>query len=102
MRICGNNLLSLHHQNKLTMKLLLCKECSDVFSITFDDKKCGCGKTTGKYLDNINATYSGPAVPLGFNNRTLISSVIEFEKTGEGRDFTAFVIGSDCKTFVKK
>lgn len=84
------------------MKLLLCIECSDVFSLTYDEKKCGCGKTSGKYVDKLNATYSGSAIPLGFNNRSLIDSVVEYHKTGKGIDFTAFVIGSDCRTFIKK
>jgi len=83
------------------MKLLICKECTDVFGLTFTDKRCECGKTTGKYINNINATYSGPGIPIGFNNNTLIKSVQEFEKSGKGIDFTAFVIGKESKTFIK-
>lgn len=83
------------------MKLLLCKYCSDVISLTYETRKCMCGCTEGKYIDKLNAEYSGPAIPMGFNNKTLIAAAIEYEKTGQGIDFTAFVIGSDCKTLVK-
>ena len=61
---------------------------------------CECGKVGGKYIDNLNAIYFGkPAVPIGFNNTTLVNAVHKQPKSGMGSDFSAFVIPKDCKTF---
>lgn len=82
------------------MKLILCKECQDVVRLMPEKRSCKCGKCSGKYVDSINAIYSGElAVPLGFNNRILVNSVNKFTLSGFGLDFTAFVISSDCNTF---
>ncbi len=37
------------------MKLLYCEHCGDMFNLTGKMKKCSCGKTFGKYTDDINA-----------------------------------------------
>lgn len=63
------------------MKLIFCKECSDVralskLSVTF----CGCGNSFGTYLDNSNAVIGGEAYLIGILNINLsigISSVDE-------------------------
>jgi hypothetical protein len=53
------------------MKLLVCKECSDIFNLTFKPKCCGCGKSEGRYLDELNAEISGPCQPIGFSNSSI-------------------------------
>lgn len=50
------------------MKLLYCLDCGDLFNLTSKDKACGCGKTKGKYIDNLNAEYEGNAQPIGIAN----------------------------------
>ena len=86
------------------MKLLFCRECEDIFNLSFREKNCSCGKTKGKYLDNLNATYSGPAVPLGFSNLTFAQAIRRHSKKKliHGDNFTAFVIPKDCLTFKKE
>ena len=85
------------------MKLLFCKECNSIFNLTIAEKTCECGKTKGKYVDNLNAEYSGPGIPLGFSNNSLIRAIKiqemlnELEKDNpkvccKGEEFTAFTI----------
>jgi hypothetical protein len=52
------------------MKLLMCLDCGDIFNLTYKDKSCGCGKTHGRYIDSLNAEYSGHAQAIGFNNKS--------------------------------
>lgn len=73
----------------------------DAFNLKMDEKRCSCGKTRGKYLDEIQAVFSGPAIPLGFANSSLIKAVKNQPLEGQGEAFTAFVIPKKCDTFVK-
>jgi hypothetical protein len=74
-----------------------------VFNLSLDkEKSCSCGKTKGKYVDNLNAEYSGDGVPIGFRNGEFIKSVVKQHKYGFGDDFAAFTIRRECPTFVKK
>ena len=95
------------------MKLLLCKECVSVFNLTFKEKTCECGKTKGKYLDKLNAEYSGPGVPIGFSNKSFIDAIRiqEFfndkEKDNKdvccrGEEFDSFVIPDWATSISKK
>jgi hypothetical protein len=84
------------------MKLLLCLNCNDLFNLDFDEKSCKCSFTKGKYIDQLNAIYSGnSAVPLGFSNPSLSNAIRNQPKEGLGEEFTAFVIPENCETFVK-
>lgn len=85
------------------MKLLLCKNCGDVFSIsTQKEKTCSCGKTTGMYTDNLNAWYTGDfAVPIGFANTDFNFALRVQPQSGIGQTFTAFIIPKVCETFKK-
>lgn len=85
------------------MKLILCNECSDVFSLKMEEKRCTCGKSHGRYVDNLNAEIGGPCTPLGFANwsfkRALQMQRIEDKhQVGmepsccKGVEFDAFVI----------
>jgi len=84
------------------MKLLFCKNCNDVFRIQVERERiCQCGKTRGQYHDDDwNAWYKGKeAIPLGFANSTFVSALANQPETGWGKEFTAFVIQRECKTF---
>ncbi|MCM3031397.1 hypothetical protein [Niallia sp. MER 6] len=83
------------------MKLLLCKKCNHIFSLTLQERLCECKATKGRYIDEQNAVYSGKyAVPLGFTNTSLLSAIKNQPQSGSGELFTAFVIPRDCSTFL--
>lgn len=82
------------------MKLIFCKECTDVVRLTTAMvKSCDCGKSSGQYVDHINAWYKGPCMPLGFNNASFSKVLKNPPLTGWGKPFDAFVIEKDCPTF---
>lgn len=85
------------------MKLLLCLNCNDVFSLGLELKKCRCGETKGQYIDIVNAIYEGNnATPIGISNISLKEAVLNQPDRGMGKEFTAFTIPRDCPTFIKK
>ena len=97
--------MELRHNRKddYTVKLLMCKYCGDIFSLDFKEKECKCKAVKGKYLDNLNAEYSGDnAIPLGFANRSLAEAIKNQPEDGVGHTFNAFVIPKECETFIKK
>jgi hypothetical protein len=84
------------------MRLLYCKECEDIFNLTQELKRCSCGNTSGKYVDNLNAVYSGNnAITLGFHKDLFDRAVRKQPQEGWGLNFEAFVIPKLCKTFKK-
>jgi hypothetical protein len=84
------------------MKLVLCTDCQDIIRLVKETRTCMCGRVSGYYVDDLHAEYTGDsAIPLGFNNRSLVRAVVERPKTGMGRDFIAFVIAEECETFKK-
>ena len=84
------------------MKLIYCKKCHDVVSMRYQERSCFCGKSKGKYLDNLNAEFSGPVIPLGFHNKYFHEALKNQPDANWGKQFTAFVIEKDCPTFKKK
>ena len=84
------------------MKLIYCEKCGDVISMRFEERSCFCGASKGRYLDSLNAEYSGPAKPLGFHNTHFKSALKNQPEKSWGVEFTAFVIEKDCLTFKKK
>ncbi|MDQ0246508.1 hypothetical protein J2S09_004112 [Bacillus fengqiuensis] len=84
------------------MKLLLCTNCTDIFSLDLYEKTCSCGLVKGKYINGQLAEYSGKsAFALGFANNSFINALINQPEQGMGREFTAFVIPKSCPTFIK-
>jgi hypothetical protein len=82
------------------MKLLLCRECQDIIRLVMEERKCSCGKVSGKYTNNLLAEYKGEtAVPIGISNSTLVKAVNNQPKEGLGTTFEAFVIPKNCETF---
>lgn len=84
------------------MKLLFCNDCYSVFSLSNKTKKCDCSKSSGKYTDDLNATYKGNCIPIGFHNTDFLISLQNQPLDGWGVDFKAFVIPKECKTFKKE
>lgn len=84
------------------MKLLYCKNCDDVIKLDYKLRVCKCGKSSGQYLKNgLNATYSGPCIPIGFNNQSFIEAPLNQPISGMGRRFEAFIISELCPTMKK-
>jgi len=85
------------------MKLIFCNKCQDVFKLsTSKEKFCECGKSSGMYIDELNAWYKGECVPLGFANYTLGLAIQNQPQRGWGVNFGAFVIAKECDTFKLK
>lgn len=84
------------------MKLIFCEKCSDVVRLIEKERTCECGLSSGRYLDGLNAVFSGPAIPLGFSNPTLALALGRQPEEGWGVDFKAFVIPKVCPTFIKE
>jgi hypothetical protein len=85
------------------LKLIFCKECYDVVRLTEKERTCECKKSSGKYVDDLNAEISGPCIPLGFDNFSFSDAVRnQPEKSGWGKQFTAFVIPKKCNTIKVK
>lgn len=98
------------------MKLLLCIKCSDVVALrSSQERTCECGLCGGKYVDDLNAEYWGPAYLLGFANSSLVSALRLQIAEGDsdevmggiyrgekkGRDFTAFIIPESAPSIKK-
>jgi len=80
------------------MKLILCKYCNDVVKLRFEKTTCECGKCWGQYVDPIYAVINKEAIPIGFNNYSLIEAIKQRPKEGKGSLFEAFVIPKKCGT----
>lgn len=84
------------------MKFILCKACGDVVRGIEKKRTCLCKKSWIKYIDELNAEYSGEhAIPLGFDNSSLRDAVKAQPTAGWGTRFDAFVIAKECDTFTK-
>jgi hypothetical protein len=84
------------------MKLILCKNCSDVFKLDNELRTCKCKKSFGLYITDIYAEYNGEfAIPLGIVNSDLKTAIYNQPNEGLGERFDAFVIPKNCETCVK-
>ncbi len=62
---------------------------------------CTCKQSYGKYIDNLNATISLTAIPIGINNTSFVDALKQrpyLMKGGPGCRFEAFVIPDECPT----
>ena len=74
----------------------------DVFNLTMTEKTCSCGKSSGQYIDNLNAEIKGNCQGIGFaNNKFKIAYQMQkMEDDAQkgkpsccaGVEFTAFFI----------
>lgn len=79
------------------MKLLYCKKCNDVINLKADLKICSCGETEGKYIDNLNAEYSGKhAVPFAIDNFSFFARINGNPETKKFYDTVNGVDGIQC------
>jgi hypothetical protein len=85
------------------MKLLFCKNCQDVIRLVQEEKRtCSCGKVSGRYINDLDAIYSGKeAIPIGFANSSFAHAIANQPEKDWGKEFTAFVIQKKCNTFAK-
>jgi hypothetical protein len=86
------------------MKLVICKECQDVFKLVDRQprRQCMCGKTKGfLHEDGLHGEISGPCIALGFSNPSLASAIRNQPESGQGKVFEAFVIPVVCPTVRK-
>ncbi len=83
------------------MKLLFCLKCNDIFNLSDKEKVCSCGRTGGRYTNDIEAIYWGDCKPLGFDNASLKVALITQPHQGKGKSFEAFVIPKRCPTMDK-
>ena len=51
------------------MKLFVCRSCGDLVRIYSDWRACGCSRSSGRYVDDREAEFSGPCVVLGIDNK---------------------------------
>ena len=54
-----------------------------MFSLDSKVKSCGCGLCKGKYIDDMNAIFLGPAIPFAIDNYSLFSRAIGTSKLHE-------------------
>lgn len=85
------------------MKLIQCRECGDVYSLSHQRKCCTCTATSGWYEDDgLHAVATGPATLIGFHNTRFreakLDASIDPDPT-RGKRFEAFVICDPCPTF---
>lgn len=101
------------------MKLLLCLLCDDLVTLrSAHARQCECGESSGQYLSEGLAKYSGPALLVGFGNSTfadvirqqLKKSDKDLDKMGgfgpyrdelKGRCFDAFIIPESASTSMR-
>jgi len=92
------------------MKLLLCRACQDVLKLQEspsqrEARRCKCGKSGGRYLDQLNAEFWGRhALLIGFDNNSLATAVHGGVWKGDvafGPRFTAFIIPRNAPTIRK-
>lgn len=95
------------------MKLLFCLDCYDIVKLLHTERCCSCGNSKGMYIDKLNATYSGNAQLLGFNNTSFANAIREqkYRNSNEtfkrvyanlgGAEFKAFFIPEGAKSINK-
>lgn len=81
------------------MKLIYCPHCHNIVKLCRRVTTCECRLSHGAYLDDLNAVYSGDAVPLGIANSSFIDALRNQPASGDGMRFEAFVIPKKCSTF---
>ena len=84
------------------MKLLFCPSCKDIFRLINEMRFCRCGCICGKYIDDLYAEYYGDAIPIGFNNSSLVAAIHNQPEGEWGEPFEAFVVPKKCDTFKKR
>jgi hypothetical protein len=85
------------------VKLLFCLRCQDVIKLDTNLRKCKCGFSSGKYLeDKLHAEVSKDVIVLGLNNNKFGNALRNyFMNSLAGRtlptEFDAWIINIDSK-----
>ena len=80
------------------MKLVYCKKCKQVFSLTNHTKRCSCKESSGAYYkDGIHAWIKGDCVPLGVDSNAF-NKAVSNQPEDHYKFFKAFVIEKRAKT----
>lgn len=58
------------------MKLIFCNECHTVVPLRREIQFCGCGWSSGQYLNEFKATYSGQCVPFEIRERSFVKALL--------------------------
>lgn len=76
------------------MKLIYCPNCQDVLKLRQQqtNRRCGCGKSFGRYIDEHHAVIGGNAVPIGFAWDSFADALANRPAVGDGRRFQAWVM----------
>jgi len=82
------------------MKLIFCNECHDIVSMRYELRSCDCGRSQGRYVDEVHLEYSGPCRVLGFANKSFASALSYHQHNGntKGIVFKSFVIPSHAES----
>lgn len=86
------------------MKLLYCRRCKDIISLSHQLKTCSCGMSKGMYSDTTHVQYTGEfAIPLGILDESLADAIRNQPARGtpdrkDGVKIEAFVIPKICVT----
>lgn len=80
------------------MKLIYCPACEDIVLLMMWTRKCLCGGSGGRYLNEDVALLHGKAIPLGIHNTGFADALKNQPQEGQGSEFPAFVIPKQCDT----
>ncbi len=83
------------------MKLVQCSVCGDLFNLTGIEKQCSCGKSSGLYINGIDAWVRGPVLVLGISNPSYDKARERHNKQPNmerGWRFEAFIIPKNAPT----
>lgn len=82
-----------------------------MFNLTHKEKSCGCGKTKGRYIDELNAEYSGNVQAVGFANGSFRNALMlqrhqdkipkPKNECCKGVEFTAFFIPKAATSLIR-
>lgn len=92
------------------MKLVHCNSCGDTFNLSQKvEKKCSCGETKGRMIDDRNAVYSGNATAFGISDSSFHNAVkaqanrdLNGLSVYEGSTFDAYIYPEKTATVIKQ
>lgn len=81
------------------MKLVYCRECTDVVRLFHEIRRCRCGKSWGRYTDERNAEIGGPCIPVGIAWASFAAALAGYRKSSDRSiRFDTFLIENPCRT----
>lgn len=80
------------------MKYLYCKVCKDFLAMKSEISFCSCKQTSGQYVDDLYAKYSGECIPVAIPN-SQIEQAIRKHNEGRSSALAAIFIIDEVNTF---